>query len=159
MFFNRQQPGNQRIPDQLCAASDTEETARFSSRPFLLRSIGAQPNCPSMPLLASDPEYNRKLSARAVGDLALVRAALAGSSKAYEQLRHNYRRSVYHLVLRIVRNADEAEDITAEAFANAFRLLPRYQDEHVFSTWLFRIATNRCIDFLRSKKLPALSHS
>ncbi|OGX87152.1 hypothetical protein BEN47_11785 [Hymenobacter lapidarius] len=112
-----------------------------------------------MPLPTNDPENNRKLSARALQDLALIRAALAGSDKAYELLLHSYHRSVYHLVLRIVRNADEAEDITIEAFAKAFQFLPRFRAEYAFSPWLFRIATNRCIDFLRSKKLLTLSCS
>ena len=96
----------------------------------------------------------RSLSARAQQDLALIAAALEGSAKAYEQLLGNYRKSVYHVVLRMVGgNQDDAQDLTLEIFAKAFQYLARYRSDFAFSTWLFRIATNHCIDFVRRKKL------
>lgn len=105
------------------------------------------------------PEYERERSARARHDLALVEAALAGSASAYEQLLKEYRKSMYHMVLKMVRDADDAEDLTMEAFAKAFRHLPRYRPDYAFSTWLFRIATNHCIDFMRRKRLKTSSLS
>ena len=89
--------------------------------------------------------------------LELVAAALAGKTKAYEELLWHYRTAVYHLVLKIVPQADDAEDLTMETFGKAFRHLGRYSPQFAFSTWLFRIATNNCIDFARRKKLATLS--
>ena len=69
-----------------------------------------------------------------------------------------YKKPVYHVVLKMVRNPDDAEDLTIEAFAKAFRNLHKFNPEYAFSTWLFRIATNNCIDFIRKKgSKPCLS--
>lgn len=61
------------------------------------------------------------------------------------------------MVLKMIRDADDAEDLTMEAFAKAFRNLERFKKDYTFSTWLFRIATNNTIDFIRKKKLRTLS--
>jgi RNA polymerase sigma-70 factor (ECF subfamily) len=97
------------------------------------------------------------MSARARQDLALVDAALAGRANAYEALLRHYRRAVHHLVLKLVLQADDAKDLTMETFGKAFRHLARYSPPFAFSTWLFRLATNNCLDFLRRKKLATLS--
>ena len=97
------------------------------------------------------------LSWRARRDLALIQAALSGQSKAYGTLLALYQKSVFHVVLRIVRDADDAEDLTQEAFAKAFRSLARYTPQFAFSTWVFRIATNHSIDFLRRKRIKTRS--
>lgn len=104
-----------------------------------------------IPLVANEK------SARARADWELIQAALAGQAKAYEKLLANYRTPVYHLMLKIVREADDADDLTMEAFAKAFRHLGRYSPDFAFSTWLFRIATNNCIDFVRRKRVATLS--
>ena len=57
----------------------------------------------------------------------------------------------------MVRNMDDAEDLTIEAFAKAFRNLHKFNPEYAFSTWLFRIATNNCIDFIRKNKIKTMS--
>lgn len=106
---------------------------------------------------ANEPPTERALSARAQQDLVLIAAALGGSDKAFEALLRNYRKSVYHVVLRMVRDPDDAQDVTQEVFAKAFQYLARYRADFAFSTWLFRIATNHCIDFVRRKKLPTQS--
>ena len=93
------------------------------------------------------------ISARARQDLELVAAALAGQTRAYEELLRQYRTAVYYLVLKLVPQADDAEDVTMETFGKAFRHLGRYSSQFAFSTWLFRIATNNCLDFLRRRKL------
>ncbi len=102
-------------------------------------------------------ENERELSVRAQRDLVLIQQALDGSAKAYEELLRSYRRSVYHIVLKMVRDTDDADDVTQEIFAKAFRSLGRYRAEFAFSTWLFRIATNHCIDFIRKRKLKTQS--
>jgi len=63
------------------------------------------------------------------------------------------------MILKMVRNVDDAEDLTIESFAKAFRSLPRFKKDFTFSTWLFRIATNNTIDFIRKKKLNTTSIS
>jgi RNA polymerase sigma-70 factor (ECF subfamily) len=61
------------------------------------------------------------------------------------------------MILKMIRDADDAEDLTMEAFAKAFRNLERFKKDYTFSTWLFRIATNNAIDFIRKKKLKTMS--
>lgn len=61
------------------------------------------------------------------------------------------------MILKMVRNVDDAEDLTIEAFAKAFKNLSRFKKDYTFSTWLFRIATNNAIDFIRKKKLETMS--
>ena len=100
-----------------------------------------------------ETEIERGFSPKAQRDLVLIQAALDGCAKAYEELMRCYRRSVYHIALRMVRDPDDADDLTMEAFAKAFGHLSRYRPQFAFSTWLFRIATNGCIDFVRRKKL------
>ena len=100
-----------------------------------------------------ETEIERAFSPKAQRDLVLIQAALDGSAKAYEALLRSYRKSVYHIALRMLRDSDDADDLTMEAFAKAFEHLSRYRPQFAFSTWLFRIATNGCIDFVRRKKL------
>ena len=102
-------------------------------------------------------ETGKIWSARALQDLTLVEAALQGQAKAYEELVLRYRKPVYHTIFKMVRQADDADDLTSETFAKVFRNLPRYRPEFAFSTWLFRIATNASIDSLRRKRLKTLS--
>lgn len=102
-------------------------------------------------------DLNGRFSAKAIEDFDLVDRAVGGDEKAYAQLLQRYRRAVYHMILKMVRNVDDAEDLTIEAFGKAFRSLHRFKKDFTFSTWLFRIATNNSIDFIRKKKLNTLS--
>ena len=102
-------------------------------------------------------EINKKFSDKALEDFGLIDRAVKGDEQAYAELMERYRKSVYHTMLKMVRNVDDAEDLTIEAFAKAFRNLAKFKKEYTFSTWLFRIATNNCIDFIRKKKLDTLS--
>ena len=104
-----------------------------------------------------ETKFERVFSPKAQRDLALIQAALNGRGKAYETLLRGHRQSVYHITLRMVRDPDDADDLTMEAFAKAFGHLSRYRPQFAFSTWLFRIATNCCIDFVRRKKLNTQS--
>lgn len=96
-------------------------------------------------------EVGTGLSDKARHDLKVIDRALHGESKAYAELLTRYRDSVYYVLLRMVNNPSDAEDLTIEAFGKAFHNLPKYIPSHAFSTWLFRIATNNCIDFMRKK--------
>jgi RNA polymerase sigma factor (sigma-70 family) len=70
---------------------------------------------------------------------------------------HRYKDSIYFMVLKMVNNKEDANDLTVETFAKAFEKLEKYQPEYAFSTWLFSVATNNCIDFIRKKKLNTQS--
>lgn len=97
---------------------------------------------------------NEALTPKAKRDYALVREAVdTGSQKAYTELLHNYKDSLYMLMYKMVNDPYDAEDLTIEAFGKAFKNLHLYTDEYAFSTWLFKIASNNCVDFLRKKKL------
>ena len=98
-------------------------------------------------------EVTHDLSDKAKGDLLLVAEARKGNEKAYAGLMNRYRDSIYFMLLKMVNNASDAEDLTIEAFGKAFRSLESYTPKFAFSTWLFKIATNNCVDFIRKKQL------
>lgn len=102
-------------------------------------------------------ELKQNFSPRALEDYELVQQAVKGNQKAYEKLMSRYRDSIYYMVLKMVHNRDDAEDLTIEAFGKAFKNLEKYSPEYAFSTWLFKIATNNCIDFIRKKRLKTTS--
>lgn len=104
-------------------------------------------------------ELSKEFSEKAKKDFILIEKAKDGDEKAYAELMSRYKKPVYHMILKMVRNVDDAEDLTIEAFAKAFRNLRKFNPEFTFSTWLFRIATNNCIDFIRKKKLETTSIS
>jgi RNA polymerase sigma factor (sigma-70 family) len=98
-------------------------------------------------------EITQDLSDKAKNDLLLVEQAREGNEKAFSILMNRYRDSIYFLILKMVNNPSDAEDLTIEAFGKAFRSLDSYTPKFAFSTWLFRIATNNCVDFIRKKQL------
>ncbi len=103
-------------------------------------------------------ELNKNFSDKALEDFRLIdRATIENDEQAYADLLKRYKKPVYHMILKMVRNVDDAEDLTIEAFAKAFKNLKRFKKDYTFSTWLFRIATNNAIDFIRKKKLETLS--
>lgn len=102
-------------------------------------------------------EINKEFSDKAKKDFLLIESAKNGDEKAYAELMQRYKKPVYHMILKMVRNVDDAEDLTIEAFAKAFKNLKKFNPEYTFSTWLFRIATNNCIDFIRKKKIETMS--
>jgi RNA polymerase sigma factor (sigma-70 family) len=97
-------------------------------------------------------EYNH-FSTKALYDIKLVERALQHEDqKAFAELMKRYWEPVYFMLLRMITNKDDAEDLTIEAFAKAFRSLNQYSTNYAFSTWLFKIASNNAIDFLRRNK-------
>jgi RNA polymerase sigma factor (sigma-70 family) len=94
-----------------------------------------------------------KFSTRAQEDLELVALAKQGDQAAFGRIMVRYRESIFFMVLKMVHNRDDAEDLTQEAFAKAFNNIANYSADFAFSTWLFKIATNNCIDFIRKKRL------
>lgn len=101
---------------------------------------------------------DRGFSNKALEDFDLIdKAVQEKDQSAYATLMKRYKKAVYFMVLKMIRDADDAEDLTMEAFAKAFRNLERFKKDYTFSTWLFRIATNNTIDFIRKKKLKTMS--
>ncbi|WP_167613054.1 RNA polymerase sigma factor [Maribellus sediminis] len=92
------------------------------------------------------------LSEKARQDYELVKSALQGDEKAFARLLNKYKDAIYFMLLKMVNNRSDAEDLTLEAFGKAFKSLHQYSPTYAFSTWLFKIASNNCIDFLRKKK-------
>lgn len=97
-------------------------------------------------------EVNPHLTEKAKQDYHLVDRALNERDQdAYAELMNRYREPVYFMVLRMTGSPSNAEDLTIEAFGKAFKNLENYSSQFAFSTWLFRIASNNCIDYLRKR--------
>ncbi len=102
-------------------------------------------------------EINPNLSEKGKHDYKLVLLALKGNEKAYAELLDRYKDAIYYMLLKMVNNKSDAEDLTIEAFGKAFKSIEQYTPNYAFSTWLFKIATNNCIDFIRKKKANLIS--
>jgi len=90
-------------------------------------------------------------------DDKLIKGALRGDQKAFKELVARHRASVFHIIFRLVRNRELADDLVQETFMKAFSSLKTYRSEYRFSTWLYKIAANSSIDHLRKKRIRALS--
>ncbi|MBO7523769.1 MAG: sigma-70 family RNA polymerase sigma factor [Bacteroidales bacterium] len=96
---------------------------------------------------------DNKLSDKAKNDIVLVEEVKKGDDKSFSILMKRYRDSIYYMLLKMVNNPVDAEDLTMEAFGKAYKNIDTYTPTHAFSTWLFMIATNNCIDFIRKKQI------
>jgi RNA polymerase sigma factor (sigma-70 family) len=90
-------------------------------------------------------------------DRILVERCLKGDEKGFEELLCKYRRSVFSICLRMVRNRSTAEDIAQEVFIKVFSALNRYDPTYPFASWLNRITSNLCIDHLRRERERTVS--
>ena len=102
-------------------------------------------------------EINSNLSLKAQKDIELVEKARKGDQLAYAELLGRYRDAIYFMLLKMVNSQVDAEDLTIEAFGKAFKNIDQYTPNFAFSTWLFKIATNNCIDFIRKKRASLVS--
>ncbi len=96
-------------------------------------------------------------SASSLEDDALVKEAIGGDEKAYKKLVDKYERALYFHILKMIKDREQVDDLVQETFVKAFDNLNTYSTNYAFSTWLYRIATNHTIDYLRKKKLQTLS--
>lgn len=102
---------------------------------------------------STNVKINPNLSDKALKDYKLVKNCVEkGDQKAYAELMSRYKDSIYFMLLKMVNNRDDADDLTIEAFGKAFKNIKQYTPDYAFSTWLFKIATNNCIDFIRKKR-------
>jgi RNA polymerase sigma-70 factor (ECF subfamily) len=97
-------------------------------------------------------EQGGNLTEKARNDIELVQSAMDGDEESFARLMARYKNTIYFMLLKMVNNKSDAEDLTLEAFGKAFKNLHQYSPQFAFSTWLFKIASNNCIDFLRKKR-------
>ncbi|RFC54517.1 RNA polymerase sigma factor [Brumimicrobium aurantiacum] len=102
-------------------------------------------------------EVGKNLSDKGKKDLIIVDRAKGGDQAAFAELMNRYREPVYFMLLKMIKNTDDAEDLTIEAFGKAFNRINQYTPNYAFSTWLFKIASNNCIDFIRKKRVSLTS--
>ncbi|MEZ5069798.1 MAG: sigma-70 family RNA polymerase sigma factor [Bacteroidales bacterium] len=102
-------------------------------------------------------ELASNLSLKAQQDIELVIKARKGDQLAYGELLGRYRDAIYFMLLKMVNSPVDAEDLTIEAFGKAFKNIDQYTPNFAFSTWLFKIASNNCIDFIRKKRASHIS--
>ncbi len=90
-------------------------------------------------------------------DTRLIHEALRGNQGAYKQLMRKYHDQIANVIYRVIHQKEHVEDLTQEVFIKAFGSLKSFNEEYAFSTWLYKIATNSSIDFIRKKKLNTFS--
>ncbi|PID89848.1 MAG: RNA polymerase subunit sigma-24 [Bacteroidetes bacterium] len=103
-------------------------------------------------------EVNSKLSDKAQYDLILIERAKDNDQGAFKELYDKYYGPIYYLVLKMVGNPSDAEDLTSEALGKAFRNIHQYVPTYAFSSWLFKIATNKSIDFIRKRRMNLVGY-
>jgi RNA polymerase sigma factor (sigma-70 family) len=86
----------------------------------------------------------------------LIRKALAGDQSAFDGLMQRYRHGIYVMIYQMIKNREETEDLVQETFMKAFNALRYYDNHFAFSTWLYKIAYNNCIDAVRKRKLRTM---
>jgi RNA polymerase sigma-70 factor (ECF subfamily) len=86
------------------------------------------------------------------GDEELVRAFLAGDVAAFEELVRRYSRPIYNFTLRMLGNREDADDVAQDVFVQVYRALPRSRTDLPFKPWLYTVARNKCLDFLKRRR-------
>lgn len=86
-----------------------------------------------------------------ISEKEIIERVLGGDANAFEELVLRYEKTVYSLAVRMVSDREDAADMTQEAFIKAYNSLSSFRGDSRFSVWLYRITTNVCLDFLRSK--------
>ena len=98
------------------------------------------------------------ISSSAQVDFALVKATLAGDKESFKQLVERYQQKVYVLLLRIIRDSEEATDLTQDVFVKAYLSLADFKGDAAFYTWLYRVAHNLGLDYVRKRQRRATDH-
>jgi len=90
-------------------------------------------------------------------DFEAVRRVLAGDNGGFEVLQKKYSRIITSLIRRMIRNEEDVRDLTQDTFIKAYNAISSFQFGYSFSSWIYKIASNTCIDFLRKKRLSEIS--
>lgn len=126
--------------------------------PELLKGLPRYQTMPETSQSNSKTDTSRNgASESSLEDDVLVKEARGGSEKAYKKLVNKYQRALHFHILKMIKDQNRVEDLVQEVFLKAFDNLSSYNTNYAFSTWLYRIATNHTIDYLRKKKLQTLS--
>ena len=128
---------------------------RFALSPTLATSVAALANLRfsrSAPQRAPTREAPPVRDASDAEDIEQVRAFLAGDQRGFETLFDKYRERVYCLAYRYVRNKEDALEVTQDVFLRVFQNIAKFKLDSKFFTWLYRITSNRAIDFTRSRR-------
>lgn len=123
------------------------EESEDSDRPTRMRAVTPSTQTPSSAHPPGEPD-----------DHALIRGAQAGEEQAFALLVRRHEERAVRVALSLVANREDARDLAQEAFLRVFRNIERFDFQHEFTTWLYRIVTNLAIDLLR-KRRPAVSTS
>jgi RNA polymerase sigma-70 factor (ECF subfamily) len=108
----------------------------------------------SLPVLLAASGGAAKASGLREDDRRAIEACQRGDRDAFDGLVQRYQRDVYRLCYRYVNNHDDANDAAQEVFLRAYRAIGRFRGESAFSTWLYRIAVNTCLNFRAARKPP-----
>lgn len=92
-------------------------------------------------------------------DLKAIKSILSGKIDDFKILQNKYQRIVKNLIRKMIKNEDDVNDLAQETFIKVYNSLSSFQFQYTFSSWLFRIASNNCIDFLRKRRFPTISLS
>jgi RNA polymerase sigma-70 factor (ECF subfamily) len=90
-------------------------------------------------------------------DYEIVQRILSGEKDSFRVLQDKYYSIIHTLIKRMIKNEDDVNDLTQESFIKAYKALDKFQYGYSFSAWLYRIASNTCIDFLRKKRFNEIS--
>ncbi len=90
-------------------------------------------------------------------DYEIVQQILGGNKNLFEKIQNKYKKPLTHLIARMIRNSEDVEDIVQETFIRAYNNLQYFKKEFAFHSWLFKIASNLCIDFIRKKRIQTIS--
>jgi RNA polymerase sigma-70 factor (ECF subfamily) len=90
-------------------------------------------------------------------DAETLRRCVEGDEQAYREIVEKYQRQVFSIAVRMLRSAEDAEDLTQEAFIRMFKAIDRYDPNRPFAAWLMTIASRLCIDHIRRKRLKTIS--
>jgi RNA polymerase sigma-70 factor (ECF subfamily) len=108
-----------------------------------------------LPLRASGGTVRAGAAGLREDDRAAILACQGGEREAFDRLVERYQRDVYRLCFRYVNNHHDASDMAQEVFLKAYRAIAKFRGDSSFSTWLYRIAVNTCLNFRAARKAPA----
>ncbi len=108
-----------------------------------------------LPVVLTAPATRAQADAARDEERAAILACQRGDTRAFDSLVERYQRSVYRLCYRYVNNHEDANDVAQEAFLRAYKAIGRFRGDSAFSTWIYRIAVNACLNFRAARRPPA----